>query len=255
MVRSSLKEKDALMVGSHFKFRGTDNTRIEALSDGVFAIAMALLIISSSIPKTFSELILFLQDLIPFAICMIMLIMIWFQHYTFFIRYGFKDVKIVVINTLLLFLILFYIYPLKFFMQLLFELFVGLISQDYEILRQLFTNVIESRDTPTLMVIYGLGAASIFFTLAWMYFIAYQRKDLINLNQVEQFLTKSSMIANLLMGSIPLLSCIVALMINDASMAFSCAGYVYGLYPIVMILFARTNRKKCKVLIFEKQTK
>ena len=250
MIRNTLKKKDRERVGNHFKFRGTDNTRIEALSDGVFAIAMALLIISSSIPETFAELKLFLQDLIPFAICMIMLIMIWYQHYTFFIRYGLKDVKIVTINTLLLFLILFYIYPLKFLMQLLFELFVGLITQDYELLRELFTNVIQTSDTPTLMVIYGIGAASIFFTLAWMYYIAYQRKEELELSPMETFLTKSSMIANLLMGSIPLVSCAVALIIPNPAMAFSCAGYVYGLYPIVMILFAR----KFNVLVSEKQT-
>ena len=36
--------------------RGLDNTRIEALSDGVFALAIALLLISSEVPSTFDEL-------------------------------------------------------------------------------------------------------------------------------------------------------------------------------------------------------
>ena len=243
MVRKALKEKALNQPESNFRFRGVDNTRVEALSDGVFAIATALLIISSSIPETYGELLKFLHDLIPFAICMALLMLIWYQHYVFFIRYGFKDAKIVAVNTLLLFLILFYIYPLKFLMQLLYDMFVAMFRGDGATLDRLFTDVIPMQDTPELMVIYGLGAASVFFTLAGMYLIAYKRRASLEMNEVETMLTKYSMTANLLMGLVPLLSGLFCLLPIVPSTAFTIGGMMYMLYPVVMVPFGIRNRK------------
>lgn len=244
MVRSSLKEKSLNNPDSKFRFRGVDNTRVEALSDGVFAIATALLVISSSIPETYAELLHFLKDLIPFALCMTLLMMIWYQHYVFFIRYGFKDATIVSVNTLLLFLILFYIYPLKFLMQLLYDMFFAMLTQDKEVFNHIFTHVIHMEDTPNLMSIYGFGAASIFFTLAVMYLIAYRRADKLELSNKEKFLTKASVQANILMGVIPLISCLFCMLPIKANIAFSVGGYIYWSYPIVMMTFGHRAKKK-----------
>ena len=50
-----------------FTLRGLENTRIESLSDGVFAIAIGMLLISSNPPTTFDELKIFIKDFVPFA--------------------------------------------------------------------------------------------------------------------------------------------------------------------------------------------
>jgi len=249
VIRNSLKSKTLKDSDGTFRFRGVDNTRIEALSDGVFAIAFALLIISASMPETYNELLAFLDDLLPFAICMVLLMVIWSQHYVFFIRYGFKDATIVTINTLLLFLILFYVYPLKFLFSLLFDMFSAMIRQDESTLNYLFTEVIDINQAPGLMTIYGLGAAGIFLTLAWMYFIAYRRRSLLGLTVIETFDTKSSMIANLIMASIPLLSILISLLNIHPKIAFISSGMIYWIYPAVMIPFGiLTNKKRKKIL-------
>lgn len=244
MVRSALKEKSLKNTKPDFRFRGVDNTRVEALSDGVFAIATALLVISSSIPETYEELLLFIHDLVPFAICMALLMLIWFQHYVFFIRYGFKDAKIVAINTLLLFLILFYIYPLKFLMQLLYDMFSAIFTSDRAALEQLFTTVIRMEDTPNLMAIYGFGAAFIFFTLATMYLIAYRRAESLELTETERFMTRSSMWANILMGIISMFSALFCLLPIKPNVAFTVGGFIYWGYPIVMTIFSMRIKKK-----------
>ncbi|MEP2025846.1 MAG: TMEM175 family protein [Reichenbachiella sp.] len=243
MVRSALKEKTLKESEAQFRFRGVDNTRVEALSDGVFAIATALLVISTSIPETYAELLHFLKDLVPFALCMALLMLIWFQHYVFFIRYGFKDAKIVAVNTLLLFLILFYIYPLKFLMQLLYDMFSAMFTKNWEAFNHIFSNIIRIEDTPRLMSIYGFGAASIFFTLAIMYLIAYRRSGEMGLSNKEKFLTRISMRANLLMGSIPLVSCLFCLLPVEPNVSFAIGGFIYWFYPIIMIPFSIRNRK------------
>ncbi len=85
------------MVGMnpHFSYRGEEQTRIETFSDAVFALAVTLLILSSTVPETFTEFYASLIDVVPFGICMVLLTLIWYQHYIFFIRYGLKDVRIV----------------------------------------------------------------------------------------------------------------------------------------------------------------
>lgn len=68
MVRSAVK-KHFIGMNKEFRYRGEDSTRIEALSDSVFALAIGLLLISTSAPNTFQELLVFTQDLLPFAMC------------------------------------------------------------------------------------------------------------------------------------------------------------------------------------------
>ena len=87
-MRQALKNSQK---SSSFTLRGMEHTRIEGLSDGVFAIAVALLLITTDVPEKFSELKLFLKDFIPFGITIVLLMVIWYQHYTFFIRYGLRD--------------------------------------------------------------------------------------------------------------------------------------------------------------------
>ena len=252
MIRSVLKARQKESNDGTFRFRGVDNTRVEALSDGVFAIATALLVVSSSIPETFTELVQFIEDFVPFAICIVLLMLIWYQHYVFFIRYGFKDAKIVSVNTLLLLLILFYIYPLKFLFTVLFDLFSAIIFQDQEKFKILFTQVIQIEDAPTLMAIYAVGASSIFLTLAWMYWIAYQRRDKLELNKIEIFDTKNSMQNNLLMASIPFLSGVISLLPLSAFWTFNVSGWVYMLYPPVMMSYGRYKQRIRKELLLKK---
>ena len=248
MLRQKLKENQIKNPGK-FRFRGTDNTRIEALSDGVFALATALLIISNSIPKSYAELMLFLDDLLPFTICIVLLILIWYQHYVFFIRYGFKDATIVAINTFLLILILFYIYPLKFLFQVLYQLFTGLFTGNDEIITHLFTVVIPADKTTNLMIIYGLGAFAIFFTLALMYYVAYRRKESLELTESEIMDTRFSMYNNILMAAIPLLSAMISIFGPDNTLTFTISGFTYWLYMFIMPAFGTyTSRKKRKLM-------
>ena len=49
-----------------------------------------------------------------FAVCFTLLIVIWREHYVFFRRYGLQDATTLWLNAALLFVMLFYVYPLKF---------------------------------------------------------------------------------------------------------------------------------------------
>lgn len=239
-----LKQK---LVGMNpdFIYRGEAQTRIETLSDAVFAIAIALLVLSSSVPERFDDLLLSLEDLVPFAVCITLLMLVWHQHYLFFIRYGLQDPKTVVLNTLLLFLILFYVYPLKFLFEVLYKLNYALISQDKEMYDELFGVVLKPEQGPQLMIIYGIGAGAIFLVLALMYRYAYKRREELELSKKEIFDTKSSMYGNVIMGIIPIVSMLIALFrIGGTNVSFALSGISYWLYPIVMPIYGKKREKK-----------
>lgn len=246
MARNGLK---ASLIGmnNEFEYRGEEQTRIETLSDAVFALAVTLLVLSSTVPNTFEELMASFSDLVPFAVCITLLMLIWYQHYIFFIRYGFRDVKVVAINTILLFLVLVYVYPLKFLFKVLYGMNVALITDDREAIKHLFNEVLPVGYTNDLMVIYGLGASAVFIVLAWMYKLALKRKEALRLTKLELFHTRTSLYDNLIMAGIPLLSALIALFeLGGERYTFLLSGLTYWLYAISMPVFHRLRKKKKK---------
>ncbi len=104
--------------GSYFKWRNHELYRIEAFSDAVFAFAVTLVVVLLEVPVTFHELIQSMYGMINFAICFLFLI--WHQQYLFFRHFGLRDITCMALNALLLFIVLFYVYPLKFHFTLIY---------------------------------------------------------------------------------------------------------------------------------------
>ncbi len=251
MLRGPVK-KHYIGMNQDFRYRGEDSTRIEALSDSVFALAIGLLLISTSSPSTFQELLLFAKDLIPLGLCIALITLVWYEHFKFFIRYGFRSGRIVVLNTVLLFLLLFYVYPLKFLAKLLVKIYSGLLSPLFGIdtnVGKEIKNMISTDEMGQLMVIYGLGAASLFIVLMLMYRYALKRRVELALDEIEVFDTKESVQANLLMAGIPLLSVLLVLAIPHPVVGSAVSGFSYFLYwPIMTLFHKRSAKQRRKIL-------
>lgn len=113
MIRESLARRE-LAAERDFHWRGGEITRVEGFSTAVFAFAVTLLIVSLEVPQTFNELLGAMRSFIAFAICFTLLTMVWYRDYIFFRHHGLQDAHTTVLNIILLFLVLFYVYPLKF---------------------------------------------------------------------------------------------------------------------------------------------
>src|SRR5258708_35935904 len=97
-----------------FRRRGTQTSRLEAFSDAVFALTLTLLVVSTQVPTSFSDLMDKLSGFLPFVLCFVIFITIWLQHFFFFRRYGLTDIGTSVTHSALLLVVPFFVYPLKF---------------------------------------------------------------------------------------------------------------------------------------------
>src|ERR1051326_7580143 len=89
-------------------------SRLEAFSDAVFAFALTLLVVSLEAPRSYHELMTLARGFLPFALSFALLIWIWYEHSAFFSKYDLRDPLTVTLNAALLFVVLFYVYPLKY---------------------------------------------------------------------------------------------------------------------------------------------
>ena len=259
MLRKKFKER-ALETEPDFRYRGKEASRIEGFSDDVLAFCVTLLIVSLAVPETFNDLMKAFSGLLGFAISVIMLFGIWYEHYIFFLRYGLKDKRTVYLNGFLLFTILIYIYPLKFlfsfFASICRVLFNGFVlnkevQHDWD---HIFTNVITPEQIPLLMALYGAGASVIFLTFALMYKNAWKKRDLMGLNEIEEHHTKWSIYKNLCMAFPPFISTILALATLSFSTSLSSmlAGASYGLYGIMAVYSVMEKNAKIKIIDLQK---
>jgi len=109
-----------------FRWRAAnDISRIEGFSDAIFAFAITLLVVSLEVPKTFEELMAGMHGFVPFAAAFALLFVIWMTQYRWFRQYGLQDGPSLWLNACLLFVVLFFTYPLKFLFSWLSNIWTG----------------------------------------------------------------------------------------------------------------------------------
>jgi len=219
-----------------FRNRGHEIRRIEAFSDAVFAFAVTLLIVSLEVPKSFEELMVTMRGFFAFGVSFVLLMMIWYEQNIFFRRYGLDDLKTIVLNCTLIFLVLFYVYPLKFLFTLVFS------GQIYGSGHSPLT--MNDTDSPKLLMIYGTGYILIYLLFSLMYIHALKKKADLQLTVVEIFDTKTKLYRNIILIAIGLLSIFVSqiLPVEDAGLG----GFVYiTIGPAFSIFYSyRAGRKR-----------
>ncbi|HEY0406527.1 MAG TPA: TMEM175 family protein [Pyrinomonadaceae bacterium] len=191
MIREKLVEKS---VGAQtgFRWRGHEVSRLEGLADAVFGFAITLLVVSLEVPKTFTELVGMMNGLGAFAISFLMLFVVWFNHYRFFRRYGLQDNVTIWLNAILLFVILFYVYPLKFLFTWLLNMFTGGHGMT-QLADGTTAKMVENEQTATLMIIFGVGYVAAFLIFVLLYWHAYRKRVELELNELERFDTRNEM--------------------------------------------------------------
>ncbi len=190
MIRSNISK--GLDHDPNFRWRGEAVTRIENLSDIVFAIAFGMLISAASPPQTMTDLSRFLFSIIPVTAAFAVLIGIWNHHFTFFRRYGVADKPIIFFNAILLFVVLYLAYPLRFAFDSLFAMILGVSGNMSQINRMELT----FSDSGIIIAYFGVGFAIVHALYALMYRHVIKKRELLSLSDYEFTITKRSVLTH-----------------------------------------------------------
>ena len=172
-----------------FRWRSHEITRIEGFSDAVFGFAVTLLIVSLEVPKTSTELLVAMRGFGAFVITFMILARLWYAQYTFFRRYALEDRVTVTLNLVLLFTVLFFVYPMKFLFTNMLEnpLLKGTIRTPHGI-----EAVVLPQHRPLIFLVFGAGFAAVFGVFFLLYRHAYQQREALGLNEFEIYETRHS---------------------------------------------------------------
>lgn len=208
-----------------FRWRGAEVTRLEGFTDAVFAFAVTLLVVSLEVPRTFPELFSAMHGFLAFGVCFALLAYLWYLHYRFFRRYALENPWVVFLNCALLFFVLFYVYPLKF----------------------VFTQVFDRADSApsevrALFTIWSLGYAAVFTVFALLYVHAWRLRALLQLTPLEAMRTQMSLLDQLLMVAVGLLSTLLSRTVPDRYLAM--AGLIYFLVPVYFTIAGSISSRR-----------
>lgn len=199
-------------------------SRIEAFSDGVFAFAATLLVVSLGTDNSDSIIDVKIQSFAGFAISFFVLFAFWHLHYNFFRRTKYMDNWIIAINAILLFMVLYFVFPLKSLINTWF----GAQGMTYEKLASIFE-------------LYSLGFTLIFLCFSLMYLRAYRKsKDLEN--SINLFFYARHFALFVLVGIISILTAYLQIGIS-----YGLPGILYALLGPFCSLHSYLFYKKYKI--------
>ncbi|HKY53737.1 MAG TPA: TMEM175 family protein [Anaerolineales bacterium] len=238
MIRKLLS-KPRTTTPTEFRWRSSEVSRLEELSDAVIGFALTLLVVSLEVPQTFDELLQTIRGFPAFGLCFALLIVIWYEHYTFFRRYGLQDTTTIVWNTVFLFLIVFYVYPLKFLFTLFSNEALGMSMQVTSSGGDIVP-MIEQGQLSQLYLIYGIGWSAVWLVFVLLYRHALKHAEHLKLNPLEVFDTQASIGENVAAVCVGLAS--IALTFLGAT---GVAGWVYlVMFPLTWVIKRRNALRR-----------
>lgn len=143
--------------------------RLEAFSDAVFALAATLLVVSLEVPSDYDELLEALGQFPAFGLAFAALISLWVGHRQFFAHHPLGDGWTVLINSVLLFIVLLYVYPLKLLAEVLANRFLWTSTDEVERM--------DAAEIRGLYVIFGAAVVATSIAMAGLYLRAWQTRD------------------------------------------------------------------------------
>jgi len=218
----------------HFRWRGGEVSRIEALADAIFGLALALIVLSAEIPWDFAGLEHMLVQIPVFAVCFALIVSLWVHHYYFHRRYGLEDPVTLTLSLVYLFLVLVYVYPLHFLFTFLWEALRhgrwGYVERPDGGLVPIMHEVDDGR---WMLVYYGLGFVLLFGLHALLVANAWRQRERLELDEVERYVTRRSIGGHLLSVAVGALSVGLALtMIHPGltGMCYALLGPAHAYY-------------------------
>jgi uncharacterized membrane protein len=215
--------------------RSHDISRLEAFSDAVFAFALTLLVVSLEVPKSYVELINLMSGFPAFACCFAVLVGIWYEHNLFFRRYGLQDGYTVLLNSILLFVVMFYVYPLKFMFDSGFAHFFAWTGHG--------VHPMSLGQLARSSAIYGLGFIAVFVMFGLLYRHAYRKRQELGLTPLEVFKIKTFAGHHMVSAAVGVVVVVIALTV-PRNYAFISPMIFMLMWPAHALYGSRREKKQ-----------
>ena len=178
-----------------FRWRGDGVSRIEGLSDAVFGFALALLVASLGVPRTYADLTKMLVSFPAFAATFWMLYVLWSAQYKFFRRYGLEDGRTVKLNVVLLLVVVFYVYPLMFLYNTFIAMWLGVLGYRFDVQpiiaqSQEAFRALKPEQWPFVMCVFAAGYVAVFGVFVLLHRHALGLADALELDEAELLETR-----------------------------------------------------------------
>lgn len=217
-----------------YRVRGHRSGRLEAFSDAVFGFSATLLVVSLEVPQTFIELAASLKGFVAFGLSFLALVFIWLAHRGFFRRYGLNDSWVTFLNMVLLFVVLFFVYPLKFLSVSFVERVLGISARSPA--GAVVERFASSDEVNALFVIYGLGFAAVFLCFSLLYRRALACRRQLDLTAIETYDARTIVWHYQIMVGMALFSVLLTLA-GVGQRLGGVSGWIYGMLGPLMTVF------------------
>lgn len=218
---------------------GREVSRVEGFSDAVFAFALTLLVVSLEVPSSFHELLETMEGFLAFGICFAFIVWVWYEHFLFFRRFGREDGVTITLNAVLLFVVLFYVFPLKFLFSGLVAMWTGLGPQPEA--------AAVLGDGRRLLVVYGIGFVAVFLGLMALYFRVWRQRVQLELDELAAHDALAGLARHAATTLVGLIAISLALLLPERTVGL--AGMFYAvLGPVHGVLGYRMGSRRARLL-------
>jgi hypothetical protein len=241
----------------------------------VFGFAITLLVVSLGVPKSFAELVRMIAGFPAFVATFGLLVMVWSAQYRFFRRYGLEDARTIRLNVVLLCLVVFFVYPLKFLFETFIAMWLGPVGWIFgiDVLREQARSAwgaLHREQWPGVMIVFAVAYFAIFAVFALMHRHALRCADELGLDDVERLETRFAIVENVVNMGVATLSVTLTLLVAyglhlPASFApqmggapgfgAMVGGMVYALTGVILSVVARPHRRRRAVLLAERNAR
>lgn len=215
-----------LPVKNGFRLRGMEMTRTETFTDAAFAFALTLLVVSiDSVPSSYDELWLAVQGIPAFGLACALLFVFWHGHWSWSRRYGLEDFPSIVLSFVLVFVMLCYVYPMKYITTL----FVAWITDRRLDVGPSINSVDELYG---IFTIYSIGFIALSVVLLLLHLRAWAVRDDLELDAVERHHARTDIGSWIILTAVGVLAVLMGLFAPRHPM--TVPGWAYSLLVILM---------------------
>lgn len=215
--------------------RRREVSRIEGFSDAVFGFTLTLLVVSLEVPENFADLEHILVGFPAFAVTFTVICWVWYEHYLLFRRYDLDDGLTVVLNCVLLFIVVFYAYPMKF-------MFTRLVSGSLLGIGPGISDDMTAENGRLLMIVYSGGFVAVFATFMLLHWNALRQRRRLALDTLAVYDARANVRRHSISVTLGLMSIAIAVLLPINYLAF--AGLIFFLMGPAHGVFGYMNGRR-----------